>query len=354
MEKVVLAAVLLLCGVLSPLRAGEAQKPILHVYSWNDYFSEDVVAAFEDKYDCHVSFDYFNSNEEMYADLESSGADLDIDIVTPSAYMAWKMHESGMLAPIDHDLLPNAVNLDRSFLVLAGDENMKFSVPYTRTITGIGYNRALIEDVESSWTIFFNTDLRGRMTLLSDMRETIGAALKYLGYSLNTTNPREIEEAGVVLMEWKSNISRFEVDESNLGLGSNELIAAHAYNGDIAILMEINRDIGFFVPQEGTAVNCDSFVILAGSQKKDLAHAFIDHFLDIDYAARNMEAIHYYMPVPEAVAKLPANVLDNPTFSASDATLALCEPILDVGVALELYERLWEEVAPAEITLNEE
>lgn len=342
--KAILSAIVLLCGAVAPLQAGEAQKPILHVYCWNDYFSEDVVAEFEDKYDCHVSFDYFNSNEEMYDDLQASGSDVDIDVVTPSAYMAWKMHDTGMLAPMDHQQLPNAVNLDLSFLTLSGDEKMAFSVPYTRTITGVGYNQALIEQVTPSWAIFSNTALRGHMTLLSNMRETIGAALKYLGHSLNTTNPEEIAKAGVVLMEWKSNISRFEVDESNLGLGSNELIAAHAYNGDIAILMEINQDIGFFVPQEGTAVNCDSFVVLDSSQKKDLAHAFINHFLDVDNATNNMAAVHYYMPVPKAVAQLPANVLANPTFSASDATLAVCEPILDVGTALELYEQLWEKV----------
>lgn len=344
----------LFCGMVATLPAEEAQKPILHVYSWSDFFSDDVVAAFEDKFDCHVSFDFFNSNEEMLEELEASGSDLDIDIVTPSAYMAWIMREAGMLEPIDHAQIPNLANLDLSFLALSGDEKMEFSVPYVRSITGVGYNRNELSLDEPSWAIFSDDRLRGRTTLLSDMRETIGAALKFLGYSLNTTDPQEIANAGEVLREWKNNINRFEVDESNLGLGSNELVAAHAYNGDIAILMEINPDVGFFVPQEGTAINSDGFVILAGSQKKELAHAFINHFLDVDNAAGNMEMMHYYMPVPKALALLPSTVTDNPTFSASAQTLALCEPILNVGPALELYEQLWKEILPVETAQNEE
>ncbi len=344
----------LVCGFSAPLPAEEVQKPILHVYSWSDYFSEEVVADFEDQYDCHVSFDFFNSNEEMYDELQSSGPGLDIDIVTPTAYMAWKMWDSGMVAAIDLMLLPNVSNLELSFLALSSDENMEFSVPYTRTITGVGYNRGLLGNVNPSWAIFSNEQLRGRMTLLSDMRETIGAALKYLGYSLNTTNPEEITEAGNVLREWKSNISRFEVDESNLGLGSNELVAAHAYNGDLAILKEVNPDVGFFVPQEGAAINSDELVILSSSEKKELAHAFINYFLDIDNATTNMAEIYYFMPIPEAVAKLPADVRDSPFFSASDATLALCEPILNIGPALELYEQLWEEIFTSETTENKE
>ena len=324
--------------------AGAGEKVILHVYAWSGFFAPDVLAEFEDRHDCIVALDAFDSNEAMLASLDAS--DTAFDIITPSSYMAKEMDRRGLLSPIDKTRIPNLANIDAGFLALTGDPGMRYSVLYTRTVTGVGYNRRLLGDVEESWAIFRRDDLRGRLTMLDDMRETMGAALKYLGYSINTKDQRQLEEAGTLLLEWRDNLAAFEVDEANLGLGAGDYLAVHGYNGDLAVLMEENRDIGFFVPREGSVVSTDAFVIPERAANRELAHTFINHILEPRVAAANMREILYFMPVPEAVALLDAELRANPAFAVSEETLAKSEVIMDLGADTARYEEVWARIVP--------
>ena len=337
-----LALVLLL--PLAPRTAAAGEKPILRIYTWSEFFDGGVLAAFEDAHDCIVAIDTFDSNEAMLEDLTDGRDEVHpYDIVTPSSYMAEEMRRKGLLRALDHRLIPNLANIDPAFPSLTEDPEMRHSVPYTRTVTGIGYNRSL-GDLRKSWSVFGRKDLTGRLTMLDDMRESLGAALKYLGHSLNTTDPAQVAAAGGVLREWRGNLARFEVDEANIGLGSGELLAVHGYNGDMAVLMESNESIGFFVPEEGSAITTDAFIVMAGSENPDLAHAFINHLLDTETAARNMTGILYYMPVPEALELLSDEIKHNPAFAVPEKTLAKCEVIRNLGENIAIYEKVWEMV----------
>lgn len=339
-----LPALLLALTLAAPaVRAGE--RPILHLYTWSEFFAPEVLAAFEDEYDCVVAIDTFDSNEAMLADVQANpGA---YDIVTPSSYMVAIMRREGLLAPLRHELIPNLIGLDADFVRLGEDPDMAVSVPYTRTVTGVGYNARILGRLAAearSWSIFARRDLSGRLTMLDDIRESMGAALKFLGYSLNTTDPEELRQAGEQLRAWRGNLAKFEVDEANIGLGSGDYLAVHGYNGDMAVLMEENADIDFFVPREGSAMSRDDFVVLASSRQGELAHALVNHMLEPANAAANMEGILYYMPVPAAVAMLDEEILDNRAFSVPDAILAKCEMIRDLGEANAEYEEIWEQV----------
>ncbi len=220
---------------------------------------------------------------------------------------------------------------------------MRYSVPYTRTVTGVGYNRDVVKPEDlGSWDIFANTAYARRMTMLNDMRETIGAALKYLGYSLNTTDEAELAAAGDVLQVWKRNLAKFDVDEAKMGLGSGEFHVIHGYNGDVALIMEEVPEIDFFIPKEGSSVASDDFVIAAGTPSADLAHAFINHLLDPEVARINMESIRYFMPNPAAVAELDPDLRENNAFNVDDAVLEKCEVIRDLGEDNAKYIRIWD------------
>lgn len=342
-----LAFLLLLSAGTSGAEAAERpdeRKTILRVYTWSSYFSPDVLADFEDAHDCHVAIDLFDSNEAMLDDVVNG--DRRFDLITPSSYVSQVMRKSGMLLDIDLAMIPNARHLDKEFVAVhSPDPELAYSIPYTRTVTGVGYNQRLYPNMNQSWAVFADPGYAGRTTMLFDMRETIGAALKYLGHSLNSRRREELEAAKQVVLEWKGNLLRFEVDESNIGLGTGELAAAQAYNGDVAVLMEAVPDIGFFVPREGAAISVDDFVITADSAQSDLAHAFINHMLDPANAARNMEGILFYMPVPEALARIPEELGRNPAFAIPEDRLDACETIRDVGPALEIYEEIWREAA---------
>lgn len=338
----VIAATLLFLG--SAL--GGERKPILYIYTWSDYFEPEAIALFESENNCHVAIDYFDSNEAMYAKLKAGASGY--DILTPSTYMTDVMRRQGMLRKLDHDKLPNMANLHIDTNILTEDPGYEYSIPYTLTIIGVGYNRARIGTPEPTWDIFARTDLAKRMTVLNDMREAIGAALKFLGYSLNTTDDAELAAAGAQLKKWKANLAKFEVDEAKIGLGSGEFLAIHGYNGDVALIMQENEDIDFFVPREGASATYDDFVILADSPNPDLAHAFINHFLDPETAALNMEGIRYYMPNAPAMELLPDDLRNSAAFIIDPAVAAKCEVIRDLGENNAKYIKLWDSIKAEE------
>ena len=333
------ALAVVVLGAVS-LHAGER---VLHVYTWSDYFDSEALSLFEKQNKCRVSIDYFDSNESMYAKLKAGGGGY--DVITPSSYMSSVMNRQGMLKKLDHAAIPNLGNMDKSFTRLTEDPEMTYSVPYTRTVSGVGYDsRRVKKDDLGSWNIFANPSYAKRMTMLNDMRETIGAALKYLGYSLNTTDEKELAEAGDLLVAWKKNLAKFDVDEAKIGLGAGEFLVIHGYNGDVALIMEDNPDISFYIPKEGSSLASDDFVVASDSPHADLAHAFINHFLDPEVAAMNMESIRYFMPNPEAVDMLDGELRDNPAFNVPESAMEKCEVIRDLGADNGKYIKIWDRV----------
>lgn len=331
----------LLFAATAAIPAGE--KPILRLYAWSGFFAPDVLAQFEDENDCIIALDNFDSNEAMLESLDDY--DNVFDIVTPSSYMAMEMHRRGLLEDIDHSLIPNLANIDRDFLALTEDPEMDHSIVYTRTVTGVGFNMNRLGDVSpKSWSIFGRSDLAGKLTMLDDVRESMGAALKFLGYSLNTTDEKELAEAGELLRRWRANLAKFEVDEGNIGLGSGDYLAVQGYNGDVAVLMEENDAIDFFVPEEGSAISTDVFVILKGAKNRELAHRFVNNILEPAVAARNMAEILYFMPVPEALSLLDEEVRESHFFAVPEATMAKSEVIRDLGDHTSKYEAVWRTV----------
>jgi spermidine/putrescine transport system substrate-binding protein len=282
----------------------------------------------------------------MYAKLKAGGGGY--DVITPSSYMAAVMDRQGMLKPLDHSLLPNLGNVDKNSARMIEDPQMRYSVPYTRTVTGVGYNARLVKEADlGSWAIFANPAYAKRMTMLNDMREAIGAALKYLGHSLNTTDAAELRAAGEVLAGWKRQLAGFDVDEAKKGLGEGELLVIHGYNGDVALLMEENKDIDFYIPREGSAVTSDDFVVAADSPVADLAHAFINHMLDPEVARINMESIRYFMPNP-AAAMLSPELRESRAFNVADDILAKCEVIRSLGADHRKYVAVWDRIRAGE------
>lgn len=323
------------------------QERTLRVYTWTDYFDLEVVYEFERRNGCRVTLDYFDSGDAMYAKLKAQGGGYDV-VISPS-YMSAIMKLQGMIRDIDHAALPNLKHIDRSLAALTEDPGMAYSVPYTRVVSGVGYNRKRVGPGDiGSWDIFGKTAYAKRMTLANDVRETLGAALKYLGHSLNTTDADELSAAGDLLVAWKPNLAKFEIDEAKLGLVTGEFTAVHSYNGDIALVMQESADIDFFFPREGASLAVDGMVIAAGAENPELAHAFLNHMLEPEMAAENMIGIRYYMPNPDAIRLLPDELRDTPTFKVPEDVLEKCEVIRDLGADNAKYIDVWNRVKGAE------
>jgi spermidine/putrescine transport system substrate-binding protein len=326
--------------------AGCKQQPkTLHVYTWADYVKPELVARFEQEQGCTVVIDTFDSNEAMYAKLKAGGGGY--DVITPSSYMVQVMHRQGMLLPLDHAKLPNLANVDPEVLKIAIDPEMHHSAPYMMTITGIAYLGSKVADFRPSWAMFERPDLRGRATMLADMRETIGAALKYLGHSINSTDPAELAAARDVVIRWKKNLAKFENEQYKTGLASGEFLLVHAYSGDILQVQAENEDIVFAVPEEGTSIACDDLVIPSDSKQGDLAHRYINFLHDPKVAAENTEFISYLCPNAASYPLLSEEMRANPALFVPAEVKAKSEVITDLGNDNAAYARIWDEIKAA-------
>ena len=321
------------------------QAKVLHVYTWADYVKPELVARFEQAEGCMVVIDTFDSNEAMYAKLKAGAGGY--DIITPSSYMVQVMHRQGMLLPLDHAQLPNLANIDPDVLKIAIDPKMDHSVPYMMTITGIAYLQNKVKDFRPTWAMLDRTDLAGRMTMLADMRETIGAALKFLGYGINSTDPKQLEAARDVVIRWKKNLAKFENEQYKTGLASGEFLLVHAYSGDILQVQGENADIAFAVPEEGTSIACDDLVIPIQSRQAPLAHRFINFLHDPKVAAENTEFISYLCPNKASYPLLSEETRANPALFVPVEIQAKCEVITDLGNDNAAYARIWDEIKAA-------
>ncbi len=330
------AAVLAHCG---------KSQTVLHIYTWADYFKPALVARFEKDYRCRLVFDTFDSNETMYAKIKAGASGY--DLLTPTSYMASLMHSQGMLLELDRSRLPNLDHVDPEYLDLAIDKNMDYSVPYMVVNTVIAYLGSRIEDFEPTWAIFDRPDLKGRMTMLNDMRETIGAGLKFLGYSINTTDAGELDAAKAVVIRWKKNIAKYENEQYKTGVASGEFLVVHGYSGDILQVQKENPDVRLAVPREGTVISVDDLVIPRGAGDVGLAHAFINFLHQPAVAAENTAFLKYLCPNKDAYPLLPEDLRTNPAVFLEPEVRAKSEIIADLGEANSLYVKVWDEIKAA-------
>ena len=241
-----LAGAALACGILAG--CGPAKEE-LHIYTWSDYIAPEVIERFEKANNCKVIVDTFDSNEAMYAKLQAGSTGY--DIIMPTSYQIPLMVKNKMVQKLDHEKLPNfKKNFDKGYVSATIDASFKYGVPYAVTYTGLAYRKDKVGDAPvDSWKVFEAAALKGRMSLLSDMRETIGGALKFLNYSLNSTSAEEINKAADVVIGWKKNIAKFDNEQYKTAVASGEWFVGHGYSSDVIQTMLDNENVGFSARQ---------------------------------------------------------------------------------------------------------
>lgn len=314
----------------------------LTVFTWADYLSPDLAKRFEENFKCRLVLDTFDSNEAMYAKLMAGAGGY--DVLVPSSYMVKTLHREGMLQALDLAKIPNSTHIDRDYLKAALDPEMSYSIPYMTAPTCLAYLKSKVADPVKSWSMLDRADLKGRITLLDDMREVLGAALKSLGHSLNSTDPAELAAARDVAIRWKQNIAKFENEQYKTGIASGEFHLVHGYAGDLLQITEENDDIEIFIPQEGAPFSCDDLCVPKSASQVDLAHAFINFLSDPEVAAENMEWIGYRAPNSGAYPLLSEDFRGSEVLFPSAELFARCEPIDDLADKLQLYTAEWDKV----------
>ncbi|MDR0301879.1 MAG: extracellular solute-binding protein [Treponema sp.] len=319
---------------------GCAKKEKLYIYNWTYYTPDSVIEKFEKEYNVSVIYDEFASNEDMFAKLKAGGSGY--DIVFPSADYVSIMIQQNMLEKIDRTKIPNLKNIDPAVLRQADyDPDMNYSVPYYFGAAGIAVNTTHVTDFEESWSIFGREDLKGRMTMLDDMREVMGDALAYLGYSVNSTEPAKIEEARKLINNsWKPNLVKFDAEAFGKGYANGDFWVVQGYPEvvfeEIADNQQLIAKTVFFIPAEGGPSYIDSMCILKGSKNIDVAHKFIDFIHRPEIYAEFADIFGF-----PATANIPARDYKTGDSWYSEADLANVEVKKDIGDKLELYNEAW-------------
>ncbi|MDR2398354.1 MAG: extracellular solute-binding protein [Spirochaetaceae bacterium] len=321
-------------------KQAEGPSNRLYIYNWTYYTPPSIIEKFEKEYGVTVIYDEFASNEDMYAKIQAGGSGY--DIVFPSGDYVSIMSRQGMFEKIDRSKLSNLKNIDPLVLQKAAyDPDMEYSVPYYWGAAGIAVNTAKVPDFEKSWSIFSRTDLRGRMTMLDDMREVMGDALVYLGYSVNTTDDAAIEAAkNLINQEWKPNLVKFDAEAFGKGYANGDFWVVQGYAEvvyeEIADNEQLKRDTVFFIPGEGGPAYIDSMCILKGAKNIDLAYKFIDFIHRPEIYAEFAD----YFGFP-ATANVPARQYQKVTPYYRTEDLATTELKDDLGPALDRYNDAW-------------
>ncbi len=328
--------------VLVLLSALCAHAQTLHLYTWADYIKPELVKRFESEQHCRVVIDTFDSNESMYAKVRAGASGY--DVIVPSSYMVKLMHAQGLIADLDATKLKGRGNIDPEVLAKIDDHQMQHSVPYATSYGVLAYRKDRVKDAQPTWAMLDRADLHRRMSLLNDMRETLGAALKFLGHSLNTRDEKELAAAGDVVRRWKQHIVKFDNEQYKSAIDAGEFLLVHGYSGDLSQVVGDNDQVGILIPKEGTTMACDELVIPKSAPNPALAYAFINFVLDPAVAAENMEFMGYVCPNTEALKRVSTDFLTNPAVAIPADIRAKCEVIQDVGEDLPKYTKVWDAV----------
>ena len=342
--------ILLVVGVSTYSRYTTTHSNELYVYNAGEYIDPDLIEEFEQETGIKVTYDVFETLEEMYPVIEAGG--VNYDAVCPSDYMIQKMKENDLLAELNFDNIPNVKNIDPQYMEMSKqfDPENKYSVPYTWGTVGILYNTKLIEEkglpVPTKWSDLWNPAYKGEILMQDSVRDAFAVALKYLGYSLNSTDLDELEAAKNLLIEQKPLVQAYVIDQVRDKMIGGEAALGVIYSGEALYCQQENPDLDYVIPKEGTNIWIDSWVIPKNAKNVENAEAFINFLCRPDIAKMNFDYITYSIPNTAGRDLIDDESLRNsPIAFPDDSKLENCETFRFLGDDNDaLYNRLWREI----------
>jgi len=342
--------------VIAAAAAPATAKDQLHLYNWNNYIAPETVKRFEESCKCEVVQTYYSDNEELLAKLAAGAKGYDILVPTSNAMEA--LIKGGQLKPIDKTQLTNLGNINPAYLNTAFDPGNKYSVPYAMSLTVLGYNDQKIKELgvpTDTWAVIFDPQhlqkLKGRVTVLDSSNELFAAALKYLGYSANDTDPKHWEEAAAVIKKAKPYWAAFNASSYIKELTVGNIWLVHGYSNDI---FQANLDaqaagrpfrIMHGMPKEGAVLAVDNMVIHKAAPRTDLAMKFINFMLEGRNSAELTNLIGSGNPNADAMKHIKPDVLKKPVIFPDKSIVPKLEQLKDLTAAQRrLRSRMWTEI----------
>ncbi len=332
-------------------RCGDKSKLAseISLYIWGQYIHPGIKMQFEEECGVKVTESNYESNETMLAQLQSGAV---YDVVVPSDYMVQVMIDDGLLLPLDANVITNIRNMERVNVHQYFDPEQKYSMPYFWGTTGFAVDTNVVKEYEPSWKMLFdpNSHYCGRITMLDDERETIAAALIYLGYSVNDTNPAHLEKAKELLLE-QARCVTYDSETMDNRLVYGETVLVHMWTGD-AIMAGApdsggRAGIEYVIPHEGAVIWQDNLAVPVNAPNAYTAMVFINYLNYPDIAALNVQWIGYATPNLAAKRVMKPDFLADESIYPRPEVEARLQWIQDVGDALQLYDNIWAQVKAA-------
>ena len=343
-----LLCVLLLAVLLLPVLA--MADGVVNVYNWEDYIDESVLEQFEEETGIHVNYMRFTTNEDMLVQVEANpGA---FDVVFPSEYCVQRLNSKNLLQAIDFSKLPNFVNIRENLLDPSYDPQNAHSVPYMCGTLGILYNTTMVDDADvHTWGVLWNEKYANNVLMMDSIRDALGLALIYQGHSVNSADYAELRAAADLLIQQKQAgmIKAYGLDEFKDKMVAGEAALAVVYSGDAEYAIELNEDLAYAIPDEGSNIWVDCAVIPASARNVDNAYAFINFLCRPDIAVKNVTEIWYMSVNSAAIEEMGEEYSSLYVLNPTEEEVARCEyyNALDAGM-LTIYTSLWQEAMAAQ------
>lgn len=318
-------------------------KNVLNVYNWTEYIPSEVISQFENETGIKVIYSTYDSNELMYSKLKIAGGS-GYDLVFPSTYFVSKMAKEGLLEKLDHNKLPNINHLNPALMNMSFDEKNQYSLPFLWGTTLIAYNEKYIKPDITSWRDLWREEYKGQIILNNDVREVFQMALILLGYSGNSSDEKEIEEAYNLLTSLVPNVRIFDSDSPKLPLINEEVRVGMVWNGEIYRAQLANPNIKYVIPKEGPLIWMDCMSIPKGAKNIENAHKFIDFLLSPEISKILREDSGYLTPNLTDLNSLPEALRANSLINPSAEDLQGAEFQTDIGDAVLVLEKFWEKL----------
>jgi len=320
-------------------------RPRLNVYNWSNYVAPDTIAKFEAEFQVRVRYATYESNEEMLAKV--LGGNSGWDVVFPTHNRITPMREYGLLARLDHRRLPNLANLEPRFRNPPWDPHLEYSVPYMWGSTGIAYNQS-VRPAPAAWADLWNPRLKGRLTMLDDPEEVLGACLLKLRLSYNATDEPSLRRAEREAIAQKPLLRAYLNAEFRDQLVAGDILVAHSWATTAQQAIDAAPQLAYAYPAEGFPLYCDNAVLLRESRRSELAHQFINYLLRAPVAEAIVEASRTATANGAAQTLLPEALRHNTTLFPPPETLARGQWIATMPPAAQkLRDRIWTEIKSA-------
>ena len=343
---VAMAVLIVIGGFIYGQKDGTSKNGQVIVYNWGEYIDPEIIDLFEEETGIDVIYEEFETNEIMYPKIQSGA--IAYDVVCPSDYMIQRMIENDLLAEINYDHIPNLKYIGDNYMKMSRqfDPENKYSVPYLWGTVGILYNKKMVDEPVDSWGILWDKKYEDSILMQDSVRDAFAVALKYLGYSLNSTDLDELEAAKNLLIEQKPLVQAYVIDQVRDKMIGGEAALGVIYSGEALYCQKENPDLDYVIPKEVTNICIDSWVIPKNAKNVENAEAFINFLCRPDIAKMNFDYITYSIPNTAGRDLIEDESLRNsPIAFPDDSKLENCETFRFLGDDNDaLYNRLWREI----------